>query len=484
MTDVRMPSLGMAMTEGVLVRWLKRDGDVVAEGEAIAEVETDKTTVEIESPAAGRLSGLTHQEGDTVPTGSVIARIVSVEAAVPVAEAAGSAPVAPSAASRSRAAAAPESPREAQEAPESPREAQAAPPELAGMAGWPRPGVRRLLEESAPGPIDLRQAPGQDLIEWLEAMELIRELERVADRLSLDGRIPGGIHSSAGQEAVAVGSIRALGRDDVIAGSHRSHHHALAKGLSPREVMAELYGKATGCVGGRGGHMHLADLERGLYGSNGIVGGGLGIALGVALSFQVQRRPAVALGYFGDGGANTGRVWEFVNLAALWRLPLLIVCENNQYAVETHVSRAMAGESIAARAAGFGLPAVMIDGQDVGQVYRVTYEARQRALAGEGPTFIEALTYRYQGHHTGDKGAYRTADEIERWRRERDPIDRLRDALLAHGVVTQEEVTAIQERVKDAVADAVDFAEASPWPEPDRALAGVDGVAHGAGRGR
>ena len=227
--------------------------------------------------------------------------------------------------------------------------------------------------------------------------------------------------------------------------------------------------------------MHLADFDRDLYGSNGIVGGGLGIALGVALSSRSRRRPCVAVGFFGDGGANTGRVWEFVNLAALWKLPLIVVCENNQYAiVETHIRNSMAGDSISRRAEGFGLPVVTADGQDVGEMYRVTVAARQRAMQGGGPTFVETLTYRYEGHNTGDVQDYRTQDEVERWRAQRDPIARLRRRLLSEGVVSEADAADITRRVTEEVADSVDFAETSAWPDPSTVLRGVTAFADAA----
>jgi pyruvate dehydrogenase E1 component alpha subunit len=319
---------------------------------------------------------------------------------------------------------------------------------------------------------------GDELGEWLDQMLVIREFERESVRLSFAGKIPGGIHSSEGQEGVAVGSIRALGPDDVVAGTHRSHHHALAKGLTPRSVMAELYGKADGCAGGRGGSMHLVDISRKFLGSNGIVGAGLGLAMGSALAMKMRRQPSVAVGYFGDGGANTGRVWEFVNLAALWRLPLIAVCENNLYAVETHISKAMAAESVAARAAGFGLPAVIVDGQDVVAVHAATRTARERALAGEGPTFIEARTYRYEGHNVGDSQNYREKSEIEDWRSARDPIERHRRRLAADGLLDDEAYAAANARATAVVEDAIAFAEASPWPDPstvDRAWPSAGG---------
>ena len=303
------------------------------------------------------------------------------------------------------------------------------------------------------------------LREWLGQMLIIRRFETESVRLSYANKIPGGIHSSEGQEAVAVGSIRALGPADVVAGTHRSHHHALAKGLPPRQVMAELFGKADGCTGGRGGSMHLVDVSRNFLGSNGIVGAGLGIAMGSALAMHLQRRSAVAVGYVGDGGSNTGRTWEFVNLAALWKLPFIAICENNLYAVETHISRSLAGESIAGRAAGFGLPAVVVDGQDILGVHAVTSEARERALGGEGPTFIEARTYRYEGHNVGDVQNYREKSEVSSWREAQDPIDRLRRRLAEDGDLDEPGYAGLERQADEAVADAIDFAERSPWPD-------------------
>ena len=225
----------------------------------------------------------------------------------------------------------------------------------------------------------------------------------------------------------------------MVSGTHRSHHHALAKGLTPRTIMAELFGKVDGCSGGRGGSMHLVDARRHFLGSNGIVGAGLGLAMGAALAMHMRSQQAVAVGFFGDGGANTGRVWEFINLAALWKLPLIAVCENNLYAVETHISQAMAGDSVAARA---------------------------RALAGEGPTFIEALTYRYEGHSVGDVQNYREKSEVTAWLESRDPIDRLRQYLTVRELLDDAAFAAATARAQAVVADALEFAEASPWPDP------------------
>ncbi len=309
------------------------------------------------------------------------------------------------------------------------------------------------------------QVAAEELRRWLGEMLLIRRFETESVRLSHANKIPGGIHSSEGQEAVAVGSIHALGPADVVAGTHRSHHHAIAKGLEPRIVMAELYGKADGCAGGRGGSMHLVDVSRNFLGSNGIVGAGLGVALGSALGMHLRKQRRVAVGYVGDGGANTGRTWEFINLAAVWKLPFIAICENNLYAVQTHISTSLAGGSIAGRAAGFGLPTMVVDGQDVLAVHAATRAARQRALDGEGPTFIEARTYRYDGHNVGDVQNYREKSEVTFWRDGKDPIDRLWRLLAEQGDLNDAGYAALRQQAEDDVADAIDFAEKSPWPD-------------------
>jgi TPP-dependent pyruvate/acetoin dehydrogenase alpha subunit len=325
--------------------------------------------------------------------------------------------------------------------------------------------------DQCPADGDPAVRPAADVLrEWLLTMLTIRRFEAEAVRLSFAGKIPGGIHSSEGQEGVAVGSIRALGPDDVVSGTHRSHHHALAKGMPPRRVMAELYGRQGGSSAGRGGSMHLVDRSLNFLGSNGIVGAGLGIAMGASLAMHLRKLPSVAVGYFGDGGANNGRVWESINLAALWKLPLIAICENNLYAVETHISRAMAGPSVALRASGFGLPAVTVDGQDVMAMYDATRQARDRALAGHGPTFIEARTYRYEGHNVGDVQNYREEDEVVRWRAERDPIDRLRQRMASQGLLGDTDFAELTATAAARIADAIAFADASPWPIPGDAI--------------
>jgi len=321
--------------------------------------------------------------------------------------------------------------------------------------------------------IALDGVPLDDLGEWLQTMLVIREFEESLEALTANGKIPGSVHQASGQEAVAVGVIRALQAGDIVASPHRPHHHALAKGMTANVAMAELWGRATGCAGGRGGTMHLNDFSLGYFGSNGIVGASLGIAMGAALAAKLRNSGQVCVGFFGEGGANTGRTWEAVNFAASQKLPLIAICENNQYAVETYIGRALTGPSIAERASGFGLPAVQIDGQDVCAVYRATVEARERAASGGGPSFIEAVTYRYHGHNTGEVAGYRTDDEVEEWRRTRDPIDGLRRALEDAGLLDGDRYAAMLESARTIVADSIEFSENSPLPDPATASDGV-----------
>jgi len=465
--DVLMPALGMAMTEGVLIRWLRLPGEAVEQGDAIAEIETDKTNAEVTSPVSGKMGHALCEPGATVAVGLPIVQILeritesgeNADGQVPVHRIAPEPSVAESARVPSARLKASSRTRRRLE-------------ELAELST-----SGRMPSDSEMQPLDLDGLPREVVIDWLTTMVLIREFEDACDVLALAGKIPGGIHSAAGQEATAVGTIRAIEPTDIITSTHRSHHHSLAKGLTPRSVMAELYGKVTGCLGGRAGHMHLADFSRGLFGSNGVVGAGLGIAMGAALAADMRGVDQVTVGHFGDGGANTGRVWEFVNLASIWKLPLLIVCENNQYAVESHIRRMTAAESIADRASAFGLPATTIDGQDVVTVFRTVSEARDRASSGGGPTFIEAVTYRYQGHNTGDRGNYREPEEIDAWRRLRDPIQRLRGSAQRDGMIDAETYDEIVAEARRIVSDAVEFAEESPWPDPATAVDNVSAIA-------
>lgn len=507
MHEIVMPASGMAMAEATLLRWLKQPGDAVVEGEPVAEIETDKATADLEAPGAGIMGEQLAEDGDTVLVGAVLAtiaepgdaprasrngdagpaeaRAADVPATVVVASDPDLAPAAAEASSRASDVARADEPLPLTTRPTVP---VVAAPVRNGVPEWVEPRRPRRRGErfervgaGLEAPAENDELLGLDatgiepaaLRDWLRRMLLIRAFEEAAERVSLAGKIPGGMHSAAGQEAVAVGAVSALTPTDVVTSSHRSHHHSLAKGLKPDAIMAELYGKADGCLGGRGGHMHLADFSAGLFGSNGIVGGGLGIATGAALGARMRDLDQVAVGFFGDGGSNTGRVWESINLAAVWSLPLIAICENNLYAVETHLARSTAGGSIADRAAGFGLHAVEVDGQDVAAVHRVVAEARERAVGGGGPTFVEARTYRYSGHNAGEAEPYRTKDEVGLWRRTRDPILRAARALEQAEALTAGELDELQAEATTIVEAAIAFADASPWPDPATAGDGV-----------
>jgi 2-oxoisovalerate dehydrogenase E1 component len=314
--------------------------------------------------------------------------------------------------------------------------------------------------------------PRERLIDWLYQMLLIRAFEETVEQLYAAGKMHGTMHLYIGQEAVAVGAIAALRPDDYITSTHRGHGHAIAKGQDLRAMLAELLGKETGVCRGRGGSMHLADLERGNLGANGIVAGGIPIAVGAGLSIRMQGQDRVVLCFFGDGAANHGNFHEGLNMAAIWRLPVVFLCENNQYAMSMAVRRAMAVPRVADRAVAYGIPGETVDGMDVVAVYRAVRAAVERARRGEGPTLIEAITYRYRGHSKSDRQVYRTKDEVQAWMA-RDPIARLREALIARGWLSEAEAAALEERAREAVAEALRAAEGDPEPEVAQLTEGV-----------
>lgn len=295
----------------------------------------------------------------------------------------------------------------------------------------------------------------------------IRRFEEKADRLYQQGKIPCPIHLSVGQEAVAVGVAAALNKEDLVMPSHRGHGFFLARGTDPGRVMAELYGKATGVCGGRGGSIHLADVEKGLLGSNGVVGAGLSIATGVGLAVKMQGTGQICICSFGDGASNGGHFHEALNLAALWRLPIVFVCENNRYGVSVSVEKSTAVADIAVRSVAYGIPGDVVDGMDVVAVYQATRRAGSRARSGDGPSLLECKCYRYLGHSRGDPpyGPYRSREEVERWR-QRDP----RQRLINHGGLTKAETDAIDEDVAMSIEKAVQYAEESPFPDVDTTL--------------
>jgi pyruvate dehydrogenase E1 component alpha subunit len=308
--------------------------------------------------------------------------------------------------------------------------------------------------------------------ELLRQMMSIRAFEEMAEQLYTLGKIHGTMHLSIGMEASAVGAIVALRPDDLILSTHRGHGHCIAKGADLNLMMAEFMGKENGYCRGRGGSMHIADVEGGNLGANGVVGGGIATAMGVGLGLKMQKRDQVVLCFFGDGAANLGPFHESLNMAAIWRLPVVYICENNQYAMSFSVKRAFAIERISDRAAAYGMPGVTVDGNDLLAVYEAVGQAVARARAGEGPSLVENLTYRWRGHSKSDANRYRTREEIESWQ-QKCPIERFRAYLIEAGDLTEAEAARIERRAYAAIDEAVAFAEASPEPDLETIEEGV-----------
>lgn len=318
----------------------------------------------------------------------------------------------------------------------------------------------------------LAELTGRQARDVLYRLGLIRGFEERVLKLVGDGSIRGTTHPYVGQEAVAVGACLPLRVEDQVVSTHRGHGHLLAKGGDPRRLMAELFGKATGYGGGKGGTQHMADFAVGHLGSNGITGGGIPIGTGAALAASLQKSDRVVLVFFGDGATNQGTFHESLNLAALWRLPAIYVCENNLYAMSTHVRDACATERLAERAAAYGMPGVAVDGMDVLAVAAAVRRAVERARGGRGPSLVECRTYRFLGHSKSDQRAYRSREEEASWR-ERDPVVAFRQAVLKAGLLSHAALDAVAAEALAAVDDAVDFARRSPFPPPESATEGL-----------
>ncbi len=314
------------------------------------------------------------------------------------------------------------------------------------------------------------------LIEVYRRMYLIREFELRAIEERRRGLIPGFIHSCVGQEATAVGACLALKQEDVITSTHRGHGHLLGKGGDPKYMMAELAARSTGYCRGRGGSLHLSDFDLGILGANGIVGGGIPTAVGAALAFSMRREKRVVLSFFGDGATNEGAFHEAANLAGVWRLPVVFFCENNLYGEGTPQSKQAPICDLAKRSISYGFPGVIVDGNDPIAVYKVTQEAVDHARRGEGPTLIEAKTYRFRGHYEGDPQVYRPPNEMEEWLK-KDPIPMFRKHLIDTGIA-EDVIKEIEHEVQKQLDEAVAFAISSPSPQIEDALSGVYADTH------
>jgi pyruvate dehydrogenase E1 component alpha subunit len=314
--------------------------------------------------------------------------------------------------------------------------------------------------------------PKENLIKMYRKMLEIRFFEEKVFELYGQNLVPGTIHLYAGEEAVAVGVCNALSQDDYITSTHRGHGHCIAKGADLKRTMAEILGRETGYCKGKGGSMHIADFSIGMLGATAIVGAGLPIAVGAALSAKLRKTGQVVACFFGEGASNQGTFHESINMASAWKLPVIFVCENNLYAMGTRQSRIMNIENISDRAPSYGIPGVSVDGNDVLAVYETAQVATERARRGEGPTLIECKTYRHKGHSRVDPAKYRPREEVEEWLR-KDPIKRLRSKLIQTDISIEAELQEIEKKVSSAIEDAVKFAVESPYPTPEEALEDV-----------
>lgn len=310
------------------------------------------------------------------------------------------------------------------------------------------------------------------LIGLLKNMLTIRLFELKAAEMFSQAKTPGGGHAYVGQEAVAAGVCANLRPDDYITSTHRGHGHCIAKGGDLKKMMAELFGRRAGYCKGKGGSMHIADIGLGILGANGIVGGGMPIAVGAALSAQYRGTDQVVVCFFGDGASNTATFHESLNMASIWDLPVIFVCENNLYAVSTSQQEHQRIQDISDRARGYAIPGVSIDGNEAIAVYETAREAVGRARGGKGPTLIECKTYRWRGHFEGDPQPYRPKEEVEEWMR-RCPIDRLKGRLLLQKLFSDREWEEMVRTIELELEEAVRFAEESPFPEPQEALEDV-----------
>jgi acetoin:2,6-dichlorophenolindophenol oxidoreductase subunit alpha len=309
----------------------------------------------------------------------------------------------------------------------------------------------------------------ETLREFFREMLLIRRFEEKVEERFRAGELPGFLHVAIGEEAVAVGVCRALADNDVIASTHRAHGHTLAKGTHPNEVMAELYGKVEGCSHGYGGSMHLYDVERGNLGANAVVGGGLPAIVGAALAFQFRGEPRVAVAFFGDGATNIGTFHESLNLAQLWNVPAVFVCENNHWAESTPAKQHLPIDDLTKRAEAYGMKSMKVDGQDVEEVHRVAARALKHARDGKGPVFLLCETQRLVGHYVGDPQVYRDKDELRKLQETADPIELAREKL----GLSDEEFEAADREVQELVDSAVEFAKNGTDPKPEDALNNV-----------
>jgi pyruvate dehydrogenase E1 component alpha subunit len=403
--ELKMPDLSTTGSPIKVVHWLVAIGDVVERGQAVLEVETDKATMEVEAINNGKLLEMIVAAGQEANAGEVLAIIGTEESSAPTALEAG-----------------------------------------------------RPLQTQTPKKYDR-----DFLLGLYERMVLIRQFEDRVKTLFLEGIMPGTIHQCQGQEATAVGVCAALKEDDFITSTFRSHGHALAKGLTVQEMLDELFGAMTGCCKGKGGSMHMGNIEKGMIPGIAIVAGGIPVAAGMALAFKMRKTRQVVACFFGDGGVAEGAFHEAVNMAALWSLPALFICENNLYGASTRIDQVMKNTTVSDRAASYGFRGETVDGNDLVTVYEAAQRAVEECRTDQGPVLLELLTYRRTGHSRRDPCHYQPKEERADWSN-KDPIVRFAQVLLADGDIDQTDLDAIRERIDREIEAAVEQAKTAPQP--------------------
>jgi pyruvate dehydrogenase E1 component alpha subunit len=447
---ILLPDLGQTTSEATVVQWLKQIGEKVARGEPLLVVQTDKVDMEVESFVDGYLREVLVAEG-TLGTALKPVAILTDAPQETYERLTDAPPLVPISIPD------PDQPAVTEETPV--RAAAAATTEPAKA----KPNRSREV------PADLTD---ERRIGLLRHMIRCRSFEDRVYFLFLQGRMPGTIHQAQGQEACAVGVCSALIEGDMITSTHRPHEHAVARGLSLNSLMAELFAKSTGCCGGKGGSMHFGDIDAGMLPAIAIVGGGIPLAAGYALAMQYQNTGRIVACFFGEGATNIGSFHEGVNLAAIWDLPVVFICENNRYGASTAIEKVTRVPRISKRAAAYGIPGRTIDGNDVEAVYHAMREAGERAVNGKGPTLLELETYRFCGHSRSDPGHYRSKDEVAEWKL-RDPLVRYEAVCIDRGILSADEIAEMKASVEAEMDAAVAFAEASPSPLPEECLTHV-----------
>ena len=467
---MRMPDIATTVSEVTIVQWLVEIDRPVERGEPLLVVETDKASVELESVAGGVLKEIVAQAGETVETGRIIAVIESDGSAFP------SMVGAPEQSTALNPTSPPET-KSPENKPQVRRPPSRRKPEPLFARNRRRTAETGETEQtSAPSDASAEAPPSSlpdeskserdFLLELYERMVLIRSFEDGVKFLFLEGSMPGTIHQCQGQEATAVGVCAALGQDDYITSTFRGHGHALARGLSPEEILIELFGGGSGCCKGKGGSMHIGNIDKRMIPAIAIVGGSIPLAAGMGLAYKMNETGQIVACFFGDGATSEGAFYEGVNLAAIWDAPVIFVCENNLYGASTKLDLVTRVPRIADRAATFGIRGETIDGNDVLAVYEATKRAAEECRSGEGPVLLELLTYRRTGHSRRDPCHYQPEEEKEKWF-QRDPIDRLGEALLSRSDVSESDLDAIRSRVEKQYEGALDFARREPTPSED-----------------